>query len=474
MSPLLIGAGALGLLCSASALLLLKADRSQGRLADRIAFVQAAAGIETSSSRADDGSGLLRWIATLGRLIARSGLLSDKTVTELELTLSVAGFRGKNGLGLFVGSKMLLFAGLPTVGWFGLGALGASGLVHLAGTAMAGILGLLGPDYVVRTMRAAYLKRLDRGLPDALDMMVICSEAGLPLEPTISRVASEIAYTHRAVADELQQTATELRLLSDRRVALLNMGSRTGLETLKRLGSTLVQTMQYGTPLSQALRQLSAELRTEMRPASTSSKATCWTSISPAIPGAAYGRQGKLRVVGNLPYNISTPILFHLLEAAAHIEDQHVMLQREVVARMAAGPGGQGLRPAQRDAAMALRDRADPRRRAPEAFDPPPRVDSSVVRMRPRAHPPPPSTRPCSKRSSRVAFSQRRKLLRHTLAVWLDAREDSPSFDVQTSRRRGPRRGMDRPHRSAQPSDPSGVGPSSSRREGSEAGREQS
>ncbi len=263
MNPLLIGAGLLGLLCSGSALLLLRAERSQDRLSARIAFVQAAAGIEGPGG-ADGGSGVLRYVAALGWFIARSGLLSVKTVAELELTLSVAGFRGQNGLGLFVGSKMLLFAGLPALGWFVLGALGFSGLIHLGGTAVAGSVGLLGPDYVVRSIRASYLKQLDRGLPDALDMMVICSEAGLPLEPTIARVASEIAHTHKAVADELQQTATELRLLADRRTALLNMGARTGLEPLKRLGTTLVQTMQYGTPLSQALRHLSAEMRTEM------------------------------------------------------------------------------------------------------------------------------------------------------------------------------------------------------------------
>ena len=263
MTALLLGAGLFGLLCSASALVLLRAERLQERLAVRVAFVQGAAGIETSA-RGGGGSGIVRWVTALGRLVARSGLLSVKTVAELELTLSVAGLRGNNGLGLFVGSKLLLFVGMPALGWFGIAALGVSGLVHLGGTAALGIIGLLGPDYVVKSKRASYLKQLDRGLPDALDMMVICSEAGLPLEPTVARVASEIAYTHKAVADELRQTATELRLLSDRRTALLNMGTRTGLEPLKRLGTTLVQTMQYGTPLSQALRHLSAEMRTEM------------------------------------------------------------------------------------------------------------------------------------------------------------------------------------------------------------------
>ena len=83
-------------------------------------------------------------------------------------------------------------------------------------------------------------------------MMVICSEAGLGLEPALTRVATEIVHAHPAVAAELTQTASELRVMADRREALLNMGTRTGLDTLKRLGATLIQTLQYGTPLSQA------------------------------------------------------------------------------------------------------------------------------------------------------------------------------------------------------------------------------
>ena len=263
VTPLLLTAGLFGLACSATGLMLLRAINAQDRLLARVGAVQAAAGL-SRPVRLAVAAGPLRLVAAVGAGLARSGLLSDKTVAELELTLAAAGFRGGNGLGLFVGSKLLMLAGLPALVWFGLTALGVSDLVHTGATAIAGIVGLLGPDYAVKSMRARFLKRLDRGLPDALDMMVICSEAGLGLEPAINRVAAEIGHAHPAVAEELQQTASELRILSDRRIALQNMGTRTGLESLKRLGVTLVQTMQYGTPLSQALRALSTEMRTEM------------------------------------------------------------------------------------------------------------------------------------------------------------------------------------------------------------------
>lgn len=137
----------------------------------------------------------------------------------------------------------------------------------------------------------------------------------------------------------------------------------------------------------------------------------------------------KLRVVGNLPYNISTPILFHLLDYVDVIEDQHFMLQREVVDRMVA-------RPATSDygrLSVMLQWRyvmqnvlAVP----PESFEPPPRVNSAVVRMLPREDPAPVDVKLLSE-LVRVAFSQRRKLLRHTLGQWLQDKACRDCFDLQ-------------------------------------------
>jgi len=128
----------------------------------------------------------------------------------------------------------------------------------------AAVMGLLAPDMVIRRRRRAYLRALDLGLPDALDMLVICSEAGLGLEAAFERVGMEVGHGHPVIAQEMQTTLQEMRINADRREALLGLGRRTGLESLRRLGSTLVQTMQFGTPLSQALRTLSAEMRQEM------------------------------------------------------------------------------------------------------------------------------------------------------------------------------------------------------------------
>ena len=136
-----------------------------------------------------------------------------------------------------------------------------------------------------------------------------------------------------------------------------------------------------------------------------------------------------LRIVGNLPYNISTPILFHLLGSVDHVVDQHFMLQKEVVDRMASGPGRKdyGRLSVMLQWRYAIESVLDV---PPQAFEPPPRVDSAVVRMRPLPEPAGVDAGLLGE-LVQVAFSQRRKLLRHTLGRWLEARAYSGAFDVQ-------------------------------------------
>ena len=137
----------------------------------------------------------------------------------------------------------------------------------------------------------------------------------------------------------------------------------------------------------------------------------------------------QLRVVGNLPYNISTPILFHLLDHVAVVKDQHFMLQKEVVERMVASPSTANYG----RLSVMLQWRYDMEMVllvGPQAFDPPPRVDSAVVRMMPWPQPADVQLKLLSE-LVQVAFSQRRKLLRHTLGQWLEARAFSGVFDVK-------------------------------------------
>ncbi|MBA3591951.1 16S rRNA (adenine(1518)-N(6)/adenine(1519)-N(6))-dimethyltransferase RsmA [Methylibium sp.] len=151
--------------------------------------------------------------------------------------------------------------------------------------------------------------------------------------------------------------------------------------------------------------------------------------LSVDFPALAQAAGAKLRVVGNLPYNISTPILFHLLPAAGQVEDQHFMLQKEVVSRMAAAPGGKDY--GRLSVMLQWRYHIEAVLEVPpDAFEPPPRVHSAVVRMQPFAQPPAVGAALLGE-LVQVAFSQRRKLLRHTLGRWLEARGFAGRFDVQ-------------------------------------------
>jgi 16S rRNA (adenine1518-N6/adenine1519-N6)-dimethyltransferase len=136
-----------------------------------------------------------------------------------------------------------------------------------------------------------------------------------------------------------------------------------------------------------------------------------------------------LRVVGNLPYNISSPILFHLLPFAARVQDQHFMLQKEVVQRMAAAPGSKAY--GRLSVMLQWRYRIDEVLDVPpEAFDPPPKVDSAVVRMEPLPEVPGVDFARLETLVA-VAFSQRRKVLRNTLGRFLAENEIATGFDLQ-------------------------------------------
>ena len=143
----------------------------------------------------------------------------------------------------------------------------------------------------------------------------------------------------------------------------------------------------------------------------------------------AVNAKTKLRIVGNLPYNISTPILFHLLDVADVVQDQHFMLQKEVIDRMVAKPSTSDYsrlsvmlqwRYAMENVLFV----------PPQSFDPPPGVDSAIVRMLPHERPESLDVKLFSE-LVRVAFGQRRKLLRHSLGKWLEARNFSGVFNLQ-------------------------------------------
>jgi tight adherence protein C len=131
----------------------------------------------------------------------------------------------------------------------------------LVETAVAAALGFFTPSIYIRNLTTKRAKRIQLGLPDALDLMVICAEAGLSLDATLGRVSRELESNWGELVEELSITAAELTFLPDRRQAFENLTLRTDSPSIRGVVNTLTQTAKFGTPLAQSLRVLAAEFR---------------------------------------------------------------------------------------------------------------------------------------------------------------------------------------------------------------------
>lgn len=125
------------------------------------------------------------------------------------------------------------------------------------------VLSYKAPDIYLKNKITKRTDAIRKGLPDALDLLVICAEAGLTVDAAFGRVAKELGKAYPELGDEMQLTAIELGFLSDRRQAFENLAQRVNLDAIKGVTTTMVQTEKYGTPLASALRVLSAEFRNE-------------------------------------------------------------------------------------------------------------------------------------------------------------------------------------------------------------------
>jgi len=173
-----------------------------------------------------------------------------------------AGFRNPNALQIFYGAKATLFLVLPIITytvfrWFP-GVEESSVMMYTLAAACAGF---LGPSYYVDHYLAKRQRALRVGFPDALDLMVVCVEAGLGLTQSIQRVADEIGVSHPELGSELALVNAEIRIGVDSVDALKNFAERTGLEDIRGLVSLLVQTLRFGTGVADALRVYAEEFR---------------------------------------------------------------------------------------------------------------------------------------------------------------------------------------------------------------------
>jgi tight adherence protein C len=200
--------------------------------------------------------------SSIGNVVKRFENLmpkSEKEVSVIRKRLSLAGYRNENAIKIFYGCKVLVPLLLGTIAAVsGLANIGPFFvyLITLGG-------GFLAPDFWLGKRIAARQKKLTRGLPDVLDLLVICMEAGLSLDQATARSAEELRSSQPEICDELNVVVLEQRAGRARSDAWKNMAERTGVESLRNLVSMLVQTEQFGTSIAKMLRVHSDTLRVQ-------------------------------------------------------------------------------------------------------------------------------------------------------------------------------------------------------------------
>ncbi|MBB3881899.1 type II secretion system F family protein [Acetobacter oeni] len=161
----------------------------------------------------------------------------------------------------FILMKIMLCILAAGAGYFYACMANRQGLSMLLETGIPGVFGLLAPDFVMKQRANMHLRRVDAGMADALDLFLVCAEAGLGMETSMERVAAEMVTLNRDVAYEFRKTVDELRVNSDRYKVIEDLGKRTGVEGLLRLSAALAQTLETGASLGAVLRVLVAEIR---------------------------------------------------------------------------------------------------------------------------------------------------------------------------------------------------------------------
>ena len=229
---------------------------------------QLKAGIVTANAR--KRTSIVRRNQTTDRIrgfLESLKVLQDSQLAVVQQKMAQAGIRKKEWavaviLGRLIGPIVLGLFGAVVFYWSSMFPEWTP-FKRFIGFAVCLILGYKGPDIFVQNLIGKRTHAIRKGLPDALDLLVICAEAGLTVDAAFNRVARELGRAYPELGDEFQLTAIELSFLTERRHAFENLAYRVDLDSVKGVVTTMIQTERYGTPLASALRVLSAEFRNE-------------------------------------------------------------------------------------------------------------------------------------------------------------------------------------------------------------------
>ena len=194
-------------------------------------------------------------------------VLQQSQIEMIQQKLAHAGFRNKELAVYVIGARLILPLVFGLIGFY---IFYASDMFpswgdfkRFGGFAGSVILGYKGPELFLTNRANKRADEIRKGLPDALDLLVICAEAGLTVDAAFNRVAKELGRAYPELGDEFALTAIELSFLNERKKAFDNLAYRVDLEAVRGVVTTMIQTERYGTPLASALRVLSAEFRNE-------------------------------------------------------------------------------------------------------------------------------------------------------------------------------------------------------------------
>jgi Flp pilus assembly protein TadC len=270
---IMVGTILAGLAAFAMVLAIYAAVTIRDPMAKRVKVLEARreqlkAGIVTSSAkkrtrlaRRNDTTDKVK--ESLGKL----NVLQESQIKVIQQKLAHAGYRNKELAFLIIGARAILpivVGGLAALLIYGIEYWPDWGpMTRLFAFAGAIFVSYKGPEIFLSNKAAKRTKEIQKGLPDALDLLVICAEAGLTVDAAFNRVAKELGRAYPELGDEFALTAIELSFLNERKMAFNNLAYRVDLEAVKGVVTTMIQTERYGTPLASALRVLSAEFRNE-------------------------------------------------------------------------------------------------------------------------------------------------------------------------------------------------------------------
>ncbi|WP_342710734.1 type II secretion system F family protein [Bradyrhizobium sp. B124] len=248
------GFAALATVVAAAMCILIIREVHSRALDTRVA--NAVLGIPHRSSSSQD---LIGWLSSIGARYKR--FYAEENLEQLRTVIQAAGFNHYRTLPIWIGVKAVSMFLFPLAAFFAAQFLRKPFSEVMIFTLFGVVAGIMGPRLILLFMKRRFDAAIRLGTPDTIDLLVVCSEAGMGLEGGLERVAAEMKQTNPAMTQVLRGLLDDLRILPNRTEAFEKLGAKS--EGLRRFGTVIAQSLQYGTPLGQALRGIAVDLRRE-------------------------------------------------------------------------------------------------------------------------------------------------------------------------------------------------------------------